>query len=136
MADRFFKKMKGRRRPLGRLAVGSAFFSFVYIVTQYAKIPLCPVRRFFQIQCLGCGLSRGFLEIMRGNFIQSFNCHIMSLPLFFCLLIYYSSCVVDVCLGTSLNAEIEAVLSKKYMYCFCAAVFTLLIVWNYNRNVL
>ncbi len=134
MEDRFSEKLGKRRHPLGKIAAGSAFFFPLYFISRFIKITVCPVRNFLGWQCLGCGLSRGFIEIMHGNIEMASECHVLSLPLFVLFTVYYGSCLIDVCFGTVFNEKLEIFLSKKYMLILYTTVFIALVFWNISRN--
>jgi hypothetical protein len=41
----------------------------------------CPSKYFFGIDCPGCGMQRSFLELIRGNFAESFFLYPALLPI-------------------------------------------------------
>ncbi len=135
MADPFFKRISERRQPLGKLFTAGAFFGFVYIISCYTEITLCPVSVFLNRQCMGCRLSRAFIEILHGNFHEAEELHVLSLFLFSCLFVYYACCIIDVLAGTKMNKAIDRFLSKKYMHLLYGVLFIGLFIWNYARNV-
>ncbi len=61
------------------LTVVAAFIAF--------KIP-CPFAHFFNVQCLGCGMTRAYLSALRLDFASAFRFHSMfwSIPI---LVLYY-----------------------------------------------
>ncbi|MCC7331427.1 MAG: DUF2752 domain-containing protein [Flavobacteriales bacterium] len=47
----------------------------------------CPYKTFFDIDCLGCGMQRSFVELLKGNFVESFMLYPALIPLLFMLLL-------------------------------------------------
>jgi hypothetical protein len=41
----------------------------------------CPVKKFFHIDCPGCGLQRSFIALLKGNLSESFYLHPATIPL-------------------------------------------------------
>jgi len=48
-----------------------------------AHLLTCPSRKFLNIDCPGCGLQRSILELLEGNFTESFKLYPATLPLIF-----------------------------------------------------
>ena len=46
----------------------------------------CPYKKFFGIDCLGCGMQRSILALLNGNFIESFYWYPALLPMLFMFL--------------------------------------------------
>ena len=32
----------------------------------------CPYKKYFDIDCMGCGMQRAFIALLKGNFVESF----------------------------------------------------------------
>lgn len=32
----------------------------------------CPYKKYFDIECMGCGMQRAFVALLKGNFVESF----------------------------------------------------------------
>jgi hypothetical protein len=47
----------------------------------------CPYKKYFNIDCMGCGMQRSFIELLKGNFTESFYLYPALLPLMLMLLI-------------------------------------------------
>ncbi len=41
----------------------------------------CPYKKYFNIDCMGCGMQRSFIELLKGNFLESFMLYPALLPL-------------------------------------------------------
>jgi hypothetical protein len=59
--------------------------AYFYSYTNYNSPFNCPILAFTGIPCPGCGLTRSFLALTKGNLISSFNYHLFG-PILFCLL--------------------------------------------------
>jgi len=46
----------------------------------------CPSKHFFHVDCPGCGLQRSIIELLEGNFAESFRLYPATIPLLFCLI--------------------------------------------------
>lgn len=41
----------------------------------------CPYKKYFNIDCMGCGMQRSFIELLKGNVLDSFMLYPALLPL-------------------------------------------------------
>jgi hypothetical protein len=41
----------------------------------------CPYKKYFNIDCMGCGMQRSFIELLKGNLVESFMLYPALLPL-------------------------------------------------------
>jgi hypothetical protein len=41
----------------------------------------CPYKKYFDIDCMGCGMQRSFIALLKGNFIESFYLYPALLPI-------------------------------------------------------
>lgn len=46
----------------------------------------CPVKKYVHISCPGCGLQTSWVQLLLGNFSESFRCHPATIPLLLYLL--------------------------------------------------
>ena len=107
---------KRKKQALRSLVAGVAFFAFLYGVTKIIKEPICPIKRFFGVSCLGCGLMRGFISILNLQFSDALRYHVLSIPIFVSICIYSCCCVIDIIFETDLVEKIEKQLRKKYLF--------------------
>ncbi len=107
---------KRKKQALLSLIVGFAFFSILYAVTRFFSIVLCPIRLIFGVPCIGCGLTRGFVSILKFDFKAAFQYNILSIPLFAGIFGYSVACVVDIIFNKNYVSAIEYGLSRWYMY--------------------
>ena len=49
----------------------------------------CPTRAWFHINCPGCGLSRGFIHLARGDWDAAWRCHRLSLVMAVAVLLQF-----------------------------------------------
>jgi uncharacterized protein DUF2752 len=46
----------------------------------------CPYKKYFGIDCFGCGMQRSFIELLKGNIIESFYFYPALIPMLFLFL--------------------------------------------------
>ena len=107
---------KRQQQALHSLFVGLAFFVGLYAATKIFNITLCPIRRLFGISCLGCGLTRGFIAILHLDFKEATRCHVLSVPLFFGIVIYAILCISDILLERDDLGRMSKLCGRKYMF--------------------
>lgn len=83
----------------------------------------CMYHKMFGIQCPGCGMQRAFIELLRGNFIESFKLYPPLLPIMFMMLLLLIHIVFKLKRGADY---------LKYSFIFT----TLIIVANYIIKVI
>ena len=127
------RKLTGRKRQtLCSICTGFVFFAFLYLISSAFEITLCPVRSIFGIKCLGCGMTRGFIAIMKLDFKAAFRYNVMSLPLFAGILLYCVMFILDVIFEKDFLERIELFLSRKYMY---AVYFVVMLISFAINNI-
>lgn len=87
---------KRKRQALHSLIVGFVLFGVLYAVTKALSIPLCLFQNLFHTACPGCGLTRGFIAILRLDFQGAMRYHVLSIPLFVGILAYSILCFSDI----------------------------------------
>lgn len=120
----------GKKRTLRSLGVGCVFFLILYIITRLFSVSVCPIKNLFGISCFGCGLTRGFIEILHFRFKSATICNVMSVPLFFGILLYFILAVADIFYDKNYIEKIEKQLAKKYMYFIYLLILTVSSILN------
>lgn len=59
----------------------------LFMIFHFSLRPECLFKKMTSIPCPACGLTRAYLEILKGNIIQSFSYNILAVPLFIGMLI-------------------------------------------------
>jgi hypothetical protein len=59
--------------------------SFIHFLEQHLMV--CPYRSLTGYDCPGCGMQRSVIELLKGNFIHSFQFYPALLPVFFTLIL-------------------------------------------------
>ena len=117
MVSRWYRSLSERKKQsLHSLCAGFAFFAVLFLVTEIFGKSLCPIKAIFGIRCFGCGLTRGFISVIKLDFAKACEYNIMSLPLFFAIFLYVVLSVTDLTLKKNLVERLEMQLCKKYMY--------------------
>jgi hypothetical protein len=77
-APAFSSVLENRRENLAIAGIGAVHFGL-----RFAGLPgwNCPILAATGIPCPGCGLTRAIMELVRGDFIQSFHTHAFA-PIF------------------------------------------------------
>lgn len=119
-----------KKQTLHSLGVGFAFFMILFIISKLTTISVCPVKSLFGFSCFGCGMTKGFLAILSFNFQSAFQQNVLSIPLFFSVLIYTACAIADVIFGKNYIYIIEKQLSKKYMYPLYILILIVSTIWN------
>jgi hypothetical protein len=52
-----------------------------------AHLLTCPSKRFFHLDCPGCGLQRSFVALLEGDLIQSLQLYPATIPMLFTLIL-------------------------------------------------
>ena len=124
---------KRKKQTLHSVIVGFVLFCVFYFITKFLSIPLCPIKTFFGLSCPGCGLTRGFLAILRFDFFSAYNYNILSIPLFFGIMMYSLLCISDIIFNRSDIEKIEHQCKKPYMIIFFVLLFVLCTYINYKK---
>ena len=119
-----------KKQALHSLFAGLAFFSVLYLLSEAYGMVLCPIRRFFDVPCLGCGLTRGFIAILRFDFKEATRYHVLSLPIFCGIAIYAILCFSDILLGRDDLGRIAKLCSRKYMFALYGLILVLSVIAN------
>ena len=85
------------------------------------------------MECIGCGLSRGFVAILSLDFAKAVKSNILSIPLFIGCVLYAILCVSDILLDKNNLERIERFLGKKYMLAIYIVIFLLLLYLNFKK---
>ena len=105
-----------KRQTLYSLGVGFVSFVILFVLTKIFSVSLCPVKNFFGVSCFGCGMTRGFISILRLDFKRAFEYNVLSIPLFISIGLYFVFSLIDVFFDKNYICIIEKQLNKKYMY--------------------
>ncbi len=74
----------------------------------------CLFKTIFNIPCPGCGLTRGFRALFKGNFIEAFNYNILTIPIFIFLIICTFLFVFDLIKKTNFLEKYLSFFTKYY----------------------
>jgi len=66
-----------------------AISGIILLLIVFSFDNVCIFKNIFNIPCISCGLTRGFISIIHFNFIEAINYNVLSIPLFILIIIYY-----------------------------------------------
>lgn len=76
----------------------------------------CPIKYFFGIECPGCGMQRAFIELLKGNFLESIRVYPPLIPLFIMIIVL----IVNLCIESEKWLKI-----LKFIFIFNVIILTL-----------
>lgn len=115
-----------KRHTLHSICVGVAFFGILCIYNTVFSEVFCPIKKLFGISCFGCGMTRGFISILKFDFVSAFKYNALSIPVFIGIGVYSFCAVLDIFFRKNFVLNIEKQLSKKYMF----LVYFILLVFS------
>ncbi len=136
MANRCSKikeNIKSKKYSLYSFGIGSIFFIILYTITKLFNISLCPIKNVFGVSCFGCGMTRAFICILEFNFLEAIKYNVLSIPVFFGIVIYFLLTMIDIFFDKQCVKAIDSCLAKKYMFFVYIAILT---VSTYMNNYL
>ncbi len=126
------ENIKKHKYRLYSLAEAVVLFVILVILTRFADgNSICPIYNLFNIKCMGCGMTRAFIAILRLDFSAALGYNFMSIPLFLGIITYCSLLMIDIFFGKALTIKIEKVLINKYMCIIYVLLFLLFIIINF-----
>ena len=101
---------KRKKQTLHSLFVGFVLFCLLYVISRVVAFPICPIKHFFGVSCPGCGLTRGFLAVLKFDFRAATEYHLLSVPLFIGVLFYAGGAISDI-FSTNSQSRIQCFLN-------------------------
>lgn len=114
------------------------FFTEIFLLSGLSllfnilKIRICPFYYFFKIPCPGCGLTRSFIELLKGNLCESLKYNILGLIIFIVCMIYLLLLIIK-------KDGLFELFVKKYKTIFIIFSIVLLLlveIININNEIL
>ena len=120
MANRYYNLKislkKHKSRLFGIAGAAILFFILFFLTLQTNGRSLCLSYNLFQKKCIGCGMTRAFIAILKLDFTRAFRYNYISIPLFFGIVLYCILLTIDIFCKTELTDSFERILSKKQLY--------------------
>ena len=139
MRNNLFSSLRGRNRFAGLLRVFFLIFAALGVLSLLTgKVQVCLFRFHTGLPCPGCGLTRAFLALLRGDFRASVQFHALLLPVLFTLLAALAGTIAQAREKAGRSSgkilSLFGVLHKKKL--FYLAAFLLLFLYYLVRMIL
>ncbi len=123
------------RFSLRSFGVGIIFFLILSIYTLISDIPLCPIKNVFGISCLGCGMSRAFLALIKLDFISAIKYNVLSIPLLIGIIIYCVLLTLGIIFNQNYIEKFEKLLSMKYLWFIYLSMLIVSAIVKHSTNI-
>lgn len=102
------------------------------LILNLFNIRICPFYHIFKIPCPGCGLTRGFIELIKLNIQKSLEYNILCIPIFLFFIFYLFLLIIKK------NYLISNVLNRyKIIIIFiCSLILIIVFIININNPLL
>ena len=113
------------------IIIDLVLLSIVVFLFYFLGIRFCPFFYFFHVPCPGCGLTRSIVLLLQGDFVGSFQYHILGIP----LVIAFAILLILFFLG---KGEMIISFGKRYakvIFVFCFLLM-LVVEWHNLNNPL
>lgn len=121
---------KRKRQTLHAIGVGSVFFVCLYFLNTFFGVSVCIINNILDIECSGCGLTRAFIAVLHFDFRKATALHVLSVPIFFGIVVYCFFCMIDIVFQKEFITKIERQLGKKYMLVLYTVILLCSFFWN------
>ena len=95
-------------------------------------VQICPIYFIFDVPCIGCGLTRSIVCLLRGEFVESVKYNILGIPLVLFFILYFVLCICgkkDILLNFSNKY-------KEYIIIMAAILAIIIQIININNPLL
>ena len=123
---------KRKKESLHGLLAGIIFWFVLWGITKIYGESLCPIKNLFGISCPGCGLTRGFICILKLDFYGAYRYNVLSIPLFVAISAYALLIISDLIFHKSNTEKADNFLGRKYMYLIYILVLCLSVYLNHK----
>ena len=119
-------------KRLKNLLILFSIIIFVSIAIS-SKIKLvCVFKKYLNINCPGCGLTRAFKSILSFDLITATKYNVLSIPLFICMIIFIFSIIKDVVLNKETAIVFLNNIFKRHCVILLIIIFITMIINNIN----
>ena len=119
-------------KRLKNLLILFSIIIFVSIAIS-SKIKLvCVFKKYLNINCPGCGLTRAFKSILSFDLITATKYNVLSIPLFNCMIIFIFSIIKDIVLNKETTIVFLNNIFKRHYVILLIIIFITMIINNIN----
>ena len=122
--------IRDRKHSLYCVGAGFVLFFILYLFSKVFNGSVCLLKNLFGISCFGCGLTRGFICILRLDFLSATKYNVLSVPLFFGIVFYILIIFFDILLSKNNIKKVDKFLSNRYMYIVYILILAISIYFN------
>ena len=119
-------------KRLKNLLILFSIIIFVSIAIS-SKIKLvCVFKKYLNINCPGCGLTRAFKSILSFDLITATKYNVLSISLFICMIIFIFSIIKDIVLNKETTIVFLNNIFKRHCVILLIIIFITMIINNIN----
>lgn len=119
-------------KRLKNLLILFSIIVFVSIAISSKINLVCIFKKYLNINCPGCGLTRAFRSILSFDLITATKYNILSIPLFICMIIFIFSIIKDIILGKETTIMYLNNIFKRHYITLLIIIFITMIINNIN----
>ena len=101
------------------------------IITYFFKIRICIFYNIFKIPCVGCGLSRGVISILKFDILSAIRYNFLSIIIFFLYILVILWCIYDKIKKVDTQQQF---ITKNKKVIIILAIILVVIGWIVNIN--
>jgi len=122
-----------KKRSNSFLISMAGIFLFVFLIV--TDIYTCPFKLILGIPCPGCGMTRAFMALLQFRFADAWNLNILSIPVFFGILLVSGLLFYDRIFNTSYVEKLSK-FNLNYVH-FSLLLLITFISWitNFTRSI-
>ncbi|MDL2225959.1 DUF2752 domain-containing protein [Eubacteriales bacterium OttesenSCG-928-M02] len=117
-------------KTLAFLLIGLAAFLLLYAFAGGGARSICLIKNTLGIPCPGCGLTRAFSSILRGNLPLAFRQNILSIPLFLGFILAFCLSLYGLITKKDILGHISHLLATRWVLLLCVVLAIASFLYN------
>ena len=119
-------------KRLKNLLILFSIIIFVSIAISSKIKIVCVFKKYLNINCPGCGLTRAFKSILSFDLITATKYNVLSIRLFICMIIFIFSIIKDIVLNKETTIVFLNNIFKRHYVILLIIIFITMIINNIN----